>query len=194
MDGAIDEIRKKYDLIGVVGTINPNIDHMEYISLEEIINKKGLKRLEILIQENKETNYQSLIDEKLVFNNLNVKSKEELIDILGRELKKNDYVKDHYVKTIWDRENIGTTYFTNFIAIPHGDPKYVKKPVICVASLSNPIKWGDDSVKIVFLLCLKAENMNGIINLQRLCEDEDNIKIILKGNKEEMVKFLEVRL
>lgn len=120
-----------------------------------IKNVESTKRFNKAALESKEE--QDLFSEDLVFINLSVKNKEELIKRLGSVLLEKDYIDKAFIQSAIDRERISSTAVGRGIAIPHGQQVYVKKPAIVVATLKNPIAWAESKVDIVFLLALKFD-------------------------------------
>ena len=43
------------------------------------------------------------------------------------------------------------------IAIPHGNPDFVKQTKLVISKLSKPIKWKDSYVKYIFLFAISKE-------------------------------------
>src|SRR5690625_1564613 len=97
---------------------------------------------------------QMIIDEKLVLFDIEVESKEDVIETLGTKLRKNGYVTDEFVKGAVAREQ---TYPTGLptspygIAIPHTDADKVIEGQIAFANTKNPVAFqsmSDSSVTV----------------------------------------------
>ncbi|WKK95004.1 PTS sugar transporter subunit IIA [Clostridioides difficile] len=55
-----------------------------------------------------------------------------------------------------ERENLSYTSFQS-IATPHANPSYIKKSNISVATLKNPITWGNEKVEVIFFISLEND-------------------------------------
>ncbi|WP_232698440.1 sigma 54-interacting transcriptional regulator [Brevibacillus daliensis] len=183
---------EKYDVIASVGTIDPNIMGIPFISVSDLVSGKGFDFLEHLLKwkwnESWKAGYVApyeleeppvsiklpqLLDEQLVFTQRDFTNKEDALQFLSRQLLQRGYVTDDFHQQMVDRENQAAAIFPDqFIAIPHADPLYVNKP--CIALLTNkvPIDWGDGhKVKYIFMLALKENCQPGFqqlyLNLQK---------------------------
>ncbi|GAB6138760.1 BglG family transcription antiterminator [Halanaerobaculum tunisiense] len=103
-------------------------------------------------------NINELFDENLIFINLDLDSKEEIIKYLSNKLLKKNKVTDGFIDSVLEREDFTSTKMANNIAIPHGtEEDHILSSAIAVATLSNSVDWGNGSVDAVFLLALKRE-------------------------------------
>ena len=86
----------------------------------------------------------SVLDEKLIKLNLNCKTKEEVISILGKLMKQEGYVKDSYVDAVLKWEQIHPTGIPSkgiAVAIPHTDSEHVNQSAIAIGVLNNPVEF-----------------------------------------------------
>jgi activator of the mannose operon (transcriptional antiterminator) len=44
------------------------------------------------------------------------------------------------------------------IAIPHANAKFIKQSAIAIATLKEPLEWGNEKVSLVFMLAVKHED------------------------------------
>jgi mannitol/fructose-specific phosphotransferase system IIA component (Ntr-type) len=65
---------------------------------------------------------------------------------------------DAYIKSVYEREQLGPTYMGNFIAIPHGKCDAVKAAGVAFGLSKNSFQYetelGEGPVKLVFLLAI----------------------------------------
>jgi PTS system galactitol-specific IIA component len=139
----------------------------------------------------------------LIISQLEAANVKEIIESLGNKLHAFGYVKDSYVPAVIKREGIfptGLPLGNINVAIPHTDVEHVNKPAIAVATLANPVAFGNmgDSgntlkVSIVFLLAMKEPHAQ-VDLLQNLVETFQNPEVleILLGaaNPKEIEKIL----
>ena len=62
--------------------------------------------------------------------------------------------------SIMNHENVTSTYFGNYLAIPHPEIFLSETSFISVAILPKPILWDDEYVDIVFLVSIQKNNPN----------------------------------
>lgn len=199
----IMEIQKEHKILSIVGTVNPRISNIPYIALENIIQEKGLKKLENLILKrnsledisveiNIDTNsaLSKLINRNSILIDMEADSKEQAIKTLANKLYEKGFVEKRFIQSVLDREKLGPTYFINGTSIPHGEPIYVNKPIIGVGVLKYPVNWGEVEVKIILMIALKSECIDVITELQSFCEDPKNIELISSCNEDEIISML----
>lgn len=123
-------------------------------------------------------------------------NKEDVINFISNELQVNGFVKDSFKNSVNNRENMGATSIYTGVAIPHSDPDTVKKSIISIITLNSPITWGNNKVKLIFLLAIAKEDLNGVksivSSLYSTFVNKETIKKITSfKQKEEVIKQLE---
>lgn len=108
------------------------------------------------------------IHEDLIFLDWEAKNRKDLFGKVAEILKNGDYIEDGFLDYLNNREDEYPTALEidhYSVAIPHGDPQYIKRPFIAIIRLVDPItmyKMEDATestqVKLFFLLGLKEGN------------------------------------
>ncbi|WP_208920294.1 BglG family transcription antiterminator [Paenibacillus uliginis] len=93
----------------------------------------------------------------LIFPQVEVSHRFEIIEQLANNLYAQGFVDQEYAHQALLRERLSSTTIGGGIAIPHGDPKLVKQSQIAVATLKEPLEWEQEKVWIVFMLALRNE-------------------------------------
>ena len=135
-----------------------------------------------------------LIHEEITVLSCDLKSKEEVIELLGGRMCREGYADEGYVGSVFDRESISDTSVGNSVAIPHAFGGHILKQGIGLMTLQKPIAWGEEKVQLIFMLAL---NPNGEINVQDifgelldLTKDYKSIENILKARKYSEIEIL----
>lgn len=108
----------------------------------------------------------TLIDEKNIFFDLDLKTKSQVFQFLADKLYRTGYIDsvDEFVKAVEYRETLSETGLGEGIAIPHGKALTVKKPGIAFIRLKEPIyEWetlDDVPIRFIFLLAISQNNEN----------------------------------
>jgi activator of the mannose operon (transcriptional antiterminator) len=100
----------------------------------------------------------NFLREELIFLDIDVNHRFEVIEILATALAEQGYVTKEYIESAVIRERYSSTSIGGGVAIPHGDPLYINKSGIAVGVLKKPVEWGNDSVSFVLLLATKQED------------------------------------
>ncbi|GBD69175.1 BglG family transcription antiterminator [Tetragenococcus halophilus] len=141
--------------------------------------------------------FMNLIDKELILLDDKTKTKEEVIQEIGKQLVEKDYGYTGIAEAAVEREEVASTKI-GFVATPHAPVDYVKKP--CISLYINPegITWDHGKVKLIFFLAMNErikpdiqsiyQHFNDILeNEKRLkkmfrLKDKDKIIELLRGN------------
>lgn len=161
----ISEIRRKKQIIAMIGTVDPGIKDIPYISMRKAMDQQGISEIRALVRlhfqylEPIRPTFQrldSLLQPHLAFPHLETRSKTSLIRHVARALEKGGFVADTYLEGVLQREAQGNTGFTNGIALAHTYPEHTLCSAIAIATLSRPILWEKGFYcNIVLFLALK---------------------------------------
>ncbi|QCI20110.1 MAG: PTS mannitol transporter subunit IICBA [Buchnera aphidicola (Brevicoryne brassicae)] len=185
----------------------PNAQH---ISLKNFLNnsfydnlvKKLIENL-ISLQRNdinsldknnkKNTNYEKKshnlfrLSEQNILLNQYADTKEEAINIVGKNLVKQGYVTFDYINSMLEREKISSTWLGESIALPHGTIKgkeSVLKTGIVFCQFPKGVHFGEDVNDIAYLVIgIAAKNDEHIMvvsNITNALDNKDTIKILSK--------------
>ncbi|MGI5859858.1 MAG: sigma 54-interacting transcriptional regulator, partial [Tepidanaerobacteraceae bacterium] len=196
----IIRLQEEKDIIAIVGTVNPNINGIKYVSIESIMNSDGLREFQKLIYTQSgifpvkygEVELRSylgdIFNEKLILPHASFKTKDEVLDALGNLLLKYGYVRESFLLGIYKREKMSPSIFANGIAIPHTYPIHVLKPGIAIATLVQPIKWAEDyyadkilmfalhdNSSLIFRYLYKIGNNKELLDRLVKCPDEKSV-------------------
>ena len=191
----IKMLKMRNDIIGIIGTVDPQNKEIPFIPVSNIFNEQGITAIKALIKksilfldENDNFNaMENLLSRELIFIEYEAKTKEQLLKELSVRLQKLGYVKEGFYQSMLDRENIGGT-FNNGFAFPHAWPEFVKKPVIVVCTLKKPIKWDDDNyVDVVILLAFKVASNLLVKRIYNLVSNNETNKKLKKAKTKEQI-------
>jgi transcriptional regulator with AAA-type ATPase domain/transcriptional regulatory protein LevR len=190
----IKNLGEKNNIIAIVGTINPDVANIPFISFEEVIKGSGIKSIEDMlgIVGKVPNSLEKIISEDLILCNLAATSKSEVIDILVNILRDKELVDEKFMLSVYKRETMGATLLGNEVGIPHGFPECVYKSSIAIATLREPIEWeGGMSTKIIVLIAVKEDEKNNMIKLFKAFSSEKVKKLIVNATtSKEIINIL----
>lgn len=186
LQNIIKNISAKKNIISIVGTINPGNQGIPYIDLKEIISGFGLQRIKDFIlgcgnHEKIETNIfqDKLIVPEVTIFNAPYKNKDEIIKNISQKMVQYGYVQQKFEQSVYEREKLGETYFKGSVALPHGNPEYIAKPVVGIVTLKSPIEWCEGGmVDCVFMLALNQYYKAAFKDIYRMINKEDILQKI----------------
>ena len=194
-------IRKTKDVIAVVGTINPNIHDLPFIFIESILNGAGTNQLRHLVDFTLSSevseqavsgiaalgrgtaphvHLEELFSSDLAIFDLGAETKEEAIRKVAALMLEKDAVKAGFAENALEREQLAPTFIGYGSAIPHADPRFVKKPSIAFARLRTEILWDGNWVRNLFMLALPEDGQEIVTQFYQL--------LTSPGFEEEIIK------
>ena len=185
----------------IISTINidkPLIKDKALIKVSHVLNDDDIQNIEHELNKIYLQGYlKSLFNEKVFYNRLDVKDKNQLLEYVCSDMVNKDFISSEDKEIILNREKLSSTEISNLVAVPHCISAKNKNS-IAICTLTNPINWGNARVKLVFVACLdpdKKENKHvfpfihsrikkgKIVN--DLCEStslENFIEILMRDN------------
>lgn len=134
--------------------------------------------------------------------NVKIKNFNEAIKLSGKYLINNNCVSDRYIDACLEREK---SYPTGLllksglgVAIPHGNPDFIKENSICVLKLHEPVIFNrmDDpeekvEVSIIFHLAVNGNTHLEVLRcLVKAIHDEEFINKVNSGDNESIQKIV----
>ncbi|WP_196593140.1 sigma 54-interacting transcriptional regulator [Pectinatus sottacetonis] len=199
IDQQFADIIKKYEILVIIGSVNPRVKNVPYISLRELMTQEGLDHLSRIIntpliniptflQLKKEKIPKIIKSMKfLILQEENTKNK--VIHKMCEYLVKTGYVELNYEQAVLNREKLGPFLVNNKVALPHADSSYVKSPVILFAKLAKPINWGNkQSTTLVCMLGLDIDGKDSVQYLYKKFLDKKIIQQLEKAKTEKELR------
>lgn len=201
IEEVILDIRDNNELLAIVGTVNPNINDVPFIALEDIVKGKGVKTVNNILnniksnnikktEKGKELKLSDLVHPSITLLNMKANNKRDAITQLSELLYKNGFVKDGFTEAVLERERLGFTYLGNGIAIPHADPSYIIKTGIAIGKLREELCWDGNKVKFIMLLALKPDCINIVHQIYDFFSDSNNYENLM--NKDDFREIKEL--
>jgi transcriptional regulator with AAA-type ATPase domain/transcriptional regulatory protein LevR len=184
----VREIALTRSVKAVVGTLNPGLPGIPFLTPDQILSGS----VPLLFQRMSypdDTRLTNVIQEDLIFFPGSELTKPEILDLLADSLLSKNLVESGFVNDVVKRELIGVPVLNKMVAIPHGDPRYVKKTSIALAIFPEPIPWGEGyQVQVVCLLALSTDGKEIIQDLAKRISHEETFQKLLCAKKNNEVK------
>lgn len=179
----VKKISEEKNVVAIVGTINPQVPFIPFIDASEILDGTGFDKLDNYMnlstsifneKLHKKINIlaDELIDEKTTILKSDIRSKKEAIEKMVNLLYELGYVKEEFKNSVYEREEMLPTLFQGGIALPHGNPKYVNRPIIGILTLENPILWNENNnVDCIFVVAINEYYRDEFRKLYKIIND-----------------------
>ena len=117
--------------------------------------------------------------------------KDQIIDEAVGHMEEEGLVRQEFLLSVYKREGMMTTRLSQGIAIPHGDPGLVTKPVISVTKLDKPVLWdGVNTVDVIFVLAIQEDSRKYFEQLYQIISDESMVSAIRASRTREEIRNL----
>jgi len=178
------------------------VNENDYINIADAIEKRKKRQMDDISLSDFEVNKESNIDEcnekifekELCFLDNDISDFFQAINYYGKLMEKMGYAKIGFHEDILNREKIGSTYIGKGIAIPHSKDVFVNKSKVCVVTFKNPVIWKENELDIIFILCLKFNDVNNTKKFFKkfysIFEDNEMINRIKNAQSINDVNFL----
>lgn len=194
-DSSIERIlaaaEKEYEILAVVGTIHPESGAYPFICASRAYSPEGIRQLRGILKRSamfEENRLSEAISLDHIYIRTEVKLKDQIIDEAVGHMAEEGWVRPEFLLSVYKREGMMTTCLSQGIAIPHGDPGLVTKPVISVTKLDKPVLWdGINTVDIVFVLGLQEDSRKYFEQLYQIISDESMVSAIRASRTREEI-------
>ncbi len=145
-----------------------------------------------------------LIDKDNIFIDPVIDNRQELFELFNKNLFKKGFVKKGFYRALIEREKAYPTGLNTGnikIALPHTDTDMVTKEGIAIATVKNPVLFGEmgnpDSmigVNIIFLLLIKDNKAKFYHNLLNKIKNSDILHKIYESDNSQALCLLLIKL
>ncbi len=178
---------EKYHIFAVVGTVNPMLDGIPFISIKEIVDESGISFIKRLLLVANRTLQPALVPHshglrdllypELVCDDLELSTKQQVITVLAQRLREHGFVEAGFEGKVWEREKIGNTCLFG-TAIPHADTTQTIRPGIAIANLAQPIEWeAGYFVRQVFMLAITETCQLAVEELYQFLQEHEEANV-----------------
>lgn len=193
----IKQLSKGYEILCVLGTIDPQINYLNFITVEAGINTELIEKIKNLHQAKRKDKTSIQMDPDLIFSKESFKEKEEIIQFLCQAMEDKGYLGEGYLNSVFERMAIAPFDMLDGaekgIAVIHSSGfDQVYKNGLGVITLEKEIFWDRIPVDVIFLLGVKdnSPEIPTAFN-QSIIRSESMMKNIrLAKNKKELLAVL----
>ena len=194
-DSSIERIiantEKEYEILAIVGTINPESGTYPFISVSRIYSPEGIGELRGILKRSamfEENQLSEVISPDHIYIRTEAEFKDQIIDEAVGHMEEEGLVRQEFLLSVYKREGMMTTRLSQGIAIPHGDPGLVTKPVIAVTKLDKPVLWdGVNTVDVIFILGIQEDSRKYFEQLYQIISDESMVSAIRASRTREEI-------
>ncbi len=195
----IQQILTQYDVIMIIGSVDPQLQGIPYVSINELSTKQGNERLSYILNESatspvlleqKAADVPEVVKKaKVLMLGKEQYTKAQVIKKMCKLLIDEDYVRSGYEKAVLEREKMGAYLINQKVALPHADSSYVKESVVLIAKAEMPIAWtGKTTTRLICLLGLDINGKDGIRYLYQRFQNDEVIALMEAAKTEQELR------
>ncbi|WP_458118958.1 BglG family transcription antiterminator [Paenibacillus sp. Z6-24] len=162
----LDEFLRQHQVDMIISTIELPPVSIPHIVISPLLEAGEEKKLEEFIQKSEHAPagqpQQSVLLKYttpfLVLLQQQAEHPYEIIERLGQLLHQKGFVTAEYVHSAIVREKMSATTIGMGVAIPHGSPQHIVQSAIAIATLQQPLRWGNEYVSLVFMLAVQNDD------------------------------------
>lgn len=159
----------------VISTVPIKREDLDIVQISPVLNEKDIHRLRRYIQKgnfyqesSRYPHLKKFLHEEITILNCDLRSKEEVIQLLGSRMCTKGYVDEGYISSVFQREQVSDTAIGSRLAIPHAFEGHIRRQGIGLLTLQKNIEWGREQVQVILMLALEASEQT---DFQRIFED-----------------------
>ncbi|TDW25510.1 BglG family transcriptional antiterminator [Breznakia blatticola] len=149
------------DLYNIILTTEKNELYEKGVALyiSSFPNKRDYYRLKVYIEGFKSIDDVTEMFKEELFIKGKFTSRHEILEVMSKRAEHEFDIENLY-EEVMIREELGSTFFGNYVAIPHPMHAVSNDSFISVALLDKPIEWDEDKnlVRMVLLVCVEKNN------------------------------------
>lgn len=140
----------------------------------------------------------SFIQEDLIFLNMALNEKKEILNYLIEQYERLGLVEQGFEETIFQREELGNTSIVSGVAIPHGAPDTVKETSLSFMTTKHPVQWDTNAVRLIVTIAIAEKDMaiakDLVSDLYNVINSKENVQQIIESqNAEELMAYVRRR-
>lgn len=180
----------------IIATVPVDLGQIPVIRVSPVLNEADIKKIQKYLLKSKDNEpkvkkcygiLRKFLHSEISILNCDLKSKEEVIKLLGGRLISQGYTDEKFIDSVFERENLSETAVGNLIAIPHAFEGHIKKQGIGMMTLKKPINWGNEKVQLIFMLSIDDESKEYIKEIfedvLELTRDKKTVESIIKAKE-----------
>ncbi|ERL09274.1 BglG family transcription antiterminator [Olsenella profusa] len=124
------------------------------LEVGNFLEDADLDNIKVLLSRNATEGVRGYFPPELFLPHLDLSSREEAIDLLSKRVAEREGLGEELTASVWRREELATTAFGNYVAMPHPLETMGSRTVVCVGIAKREIDWLGKPVRAVFLVSI----------------------------------------
>lgn len=137
------------------------------VHVSNFLDTKSSEDIRIAINEGGTSEAMRRIPPELFFPHLATRTREDALEFLCARARACMNLSRDFPAAVGQREAMAATSFGNLVALPHAFDDTADHTFAAVGITDNPIDWGGKPVRLIFLICVANDAVNGLNGFYR---------------------------
>lgn len=195
----------------IISTAHVKVEDTPLIVVSPLISNEDMQNIATFYQANfvlpdnsyhtkKDLNYcltkiKPYFDKSLIHFDVENISMDDIVNNVTNSLIAKGYVSKEYKESVFQRMQVGDLVLPTGVAIPHGNPEFVKHSVLTICVNQKPLKWNEQLIHVVFFICISKQDLQHVKEIlsciYNLIENKETVEqLFIKSNKEAFISLL----
>lgn len=127
------------------------------VKINNFLENDDIQRIKKILEHNEDEIIKKYYCPERMILDLEASSKEDALQKICQIIVEREGVDSSFLQSVLEREEIESTDFGNYIAIPHPKDVFLKDTFVYVAVLKEPILWSRNIVQLIILTAIGEE-------------------------------------
>lgn len=127
------------------------------VKINNFLENDDIQRIKKILEHNEDEIIKKYYCPERMILDLEASSKEDALQKICQIIVEREGVDPSFLQSVLEREEIESTDFGNYIAIPHPKDVFLKDTFVYVAVLKEPILWSRNIVQLIILTAIGEE-------------------------------------
>ncbi|WP_318062394.1 BglG family transcription antiterminator [Clostridium boliviensis] len=143
----------RYDYIFTTVPITLSVP-LPILEVEYFLGDEDIVNVKKVLCAQKSFSVRNYYKRALFLPHLNFRTKTDVLRFMCQFVIEKKNLPEEFYESVLRRERVAKTAFGNQVAMPHAYKAMSSETFVCVGILDEPVEWGDQKIRAVFLVCI----------------------------------------
>lgn len=151
----------RYDYIFTTVPITLSVP-LPILEVEYFLGDEDIVNVKKALCAQKSFSVRNYYERELFLPHLKFRTKTEVLRFMCQFVIEKKNLPEEFYESVLRRERVAKTAFGNQVAMPHAYKAMSSETFVCVGILDEPVEWGDQKIRAVFLVCIADKDHTSV--------------------------------
>lgn len=151
----------RYDYIFTTVPITLSVP-LPILEVEYFLGDEDIVNVKKALCAQKSFSVRNYYEQELFLPHLKFRTKTEVLRFMCQFVIEKKNLPEEFYESVLRRERVAKTAFGNQVAMPHAYKAMSSETFVCVGILDEPVEWGDQKIRAVFLVCIADKDHTSV--------------------------------